>query len=87
MQRRDGITKNLSREYKTLKHNVLPDSKPLISENLNNRIKLLQVSNKLARLISHQTTVDITRTTVPILAETKKTQIQKSLRASREKFL
>ena len=23
-QRRNGITKNLSREYKTLKHNVLP---------------------------------------------------------------
>ena len=48
-QRRDGITKNLSREYKTLKHNV-PDS----------------------------------RLTVPILAEIKKTRIQKTSRASRE---
>ena len=34
-----------------------------------------------------QTTVDITRITVPILAETKKTQIQKTLKASPEEFL
>ena len=31
---------------------------------------------KLARLISHQITVDITRLTVPVSAETNKTQIQ-----------
>ena len=41
-QRQDGITKNLSREYKTLKHNVPPDSKLLFGNDLNNRIKLLQ---------------------------------------------
>ena len=45
-QRRDGITKNLSREYKTLKHNIPPDSKLLFGDDLNNRIKLLQASNK-----------------------------------------
>ena len=45
-QRRDGITKNLSREYKTLKHSVLLDSKLLFGDDLNNRIKLLQASNK-----------------------------------------
>ena len=45
-QRRDGITKNFSRGYKTLKHNVPPDSKLLFGDDLNNRIKLLQASNK-----------------------------------------
>ena len=45
-KRRDGITKNLSREYKTLKHNVPPDSKLLFGDDLYNRIKLLQASNK-----------------------------------------
>ena len=41
---------------------------------------------KHARLISHQIT-DITRLTVPILAKTKKTQIQKTSRASQEESL
>ena len=50
-QRQDGITKYLSKEYKTLK--------PV---------------TKLAKLISHQITVDITKLSVPTLAETKKTQ-------------
>ena len=49
-QRRDGITKNLSREYKTLKHNVPPDSKLLFGDDLNNRIKLLQASNKACKV-------------------------------------
>ena len=37
--------------------------------------------------MSHQITVDITRLTVPVSVETKKTQIQKTSRASREEFL
>ena len=37
-QRRDDFTKNLSKEYKTLKRNVLPDSKLLFCDDLNNRI-------------------------------------------------
>ena len=41
-QMQDGITKNLSREYKTLEHNVPPDSKLLFGDDLKNRIKLLQ---------------------------------------------
>ena len=41
-QRRDGITKNLCREYETLKHNVPPDSKLFFGDDLNNRIKLIQ---------------------------------------------
>ena len=45
-QRPDAIIKNLSQEYKTLKQNVLPHSKPLFGNDLNNRITLLQVSNK-----------------------------------------
>ena len=49
-QRQDGITKNLSREYKTLKHNVPPDSKLLFGDDLNNRIKLLQASNKACKI-------------------------------------
>ena len=49
-QRRDGITKTLSREYKTLKHNVPPDSKLLFGDDLNNRIKLLQSSNKACKV-------------------------------------
>ena len=49
-QRRDAITKNLSREYKTLKHNVSPDSKLLFGDNLKNRIKLLQASNKACKV-------------------------------------
>ena len=32
-QRQDGITKKLSREYKTLKHNVPSDSKLLFGDN------------------------------------------------------
>ena len=44
-QKRDGITKKLSRKYKTIKHNVTPDSKLLFGDYLNNRIKLLQASN------------------------------------------
>ena len=40
-QRRDGITKNLTREYKTLKNNVPPDSKLLSGDDLNNKTKLL----------------------------------------------
>ena len=43
---RDGITINLSREYKTPKHNVSPNSKLLFGEDHDNRIKLLQASNK-----------------------------------------
>ena len=42
---------------------------------------------RLARLISHQITVDITGLTVPILAETKITQTQKTSRSSREESL
>ena len=49
-QRRDGITKNLTREYKTLKNNVPPDSKQLFGDDLNNRIKLLQASNKACKV-------------------------------------
>ena len=49
-QRRDGITKNLSREYKTLKYNVSPYSKLLFGDNLNNKIKLLQASNKACKV-------------------------------------
>ena len=49
-QRRDGITKTLSREYKTLKHNVPPDSKLLFGDDLNNRIKLLQSSSKACKV-------------------------------------
>ena len=49
-QRRDGITKNLSRKYKTLKHNALPDSKLLFGDYLNNGIKLLQASSKACKV-------------------------------------
>ena len=49
-QKRDGTTKNLSREYKTLKHIVPPDSKLLFGDDLNNRIKLLQASNKACKV-------------------------------------
>ena len=49
-QRRDFVTKNLSREYKTLKHNVPPDSKILFGDDLNNKIKLLQASNKAGKV-------------------------------------
>ena len=49
-QRRDGITKNVSREYETLKHNVPPDSKLLFGDDPNNRIKLLQASNKACKV-------------------------------------
>ena len=49
-QRQDGITKNLSREYETLKHNVPPDSKLLFGDDLNNRIKLLQDSNRACKV-------------------------------------
>ena len=49
-QRQDGITKNSSREYKTLKHNVSPDSKLLFGDDLNNRIKLLEASNKACKI-------------------------------------
>ena len=49
-QRRDGITKTLSREYKTLIHNVPFDSKLLFRDDLNNRIKLLQASNKACKV-------------------------------------
>ena len=49
-QRQDGITKILSREYKTLKHNVSPDSKLFFGDDLNNRIKLLQASNKACKV-------------------------------------
>ena len=49
-QRRDVITKNLSREYKTLKHNVPPDSKLFFGGDINNRIKLLEVSNKACKV-------------------------------------
>ena len=42
---------------------------------------------RLARLISHQIVVDITRLTVLVLAEIKITQIEKTSRASREEFL
>ena len=49
-QRRDGIIKNLSREYKTLKHNVPPDSKLLFGDDLNKRIKLFQTSNKACKV-------------------------------------
>ena len=57
-QRQDGITKNLSREYKTLKHNIPQDSKLLFGDDLKNRIKLLQASNKAYK-------VNITPITVP----------------------
>ena len=46
-QRRDGIIKNLSREYKTLKHNVPSDSKLLFGDDHNNRIR-----EKLKQVIS-----------------------------------
>ena len=46
-----------------------------------------QTQNCYLAMISHQITVDITRFTVPILAETKITQIQKTSRASLEKNL
>ena len=49
-QRRDGITKNLSRECKTLKHSVPPDSKLLFGDDLKNRIKLLQASDKACKV-------------------------------------
>ena len=49
-QRRDGITKNLSREYKTLKHNVPPVSKLLFGVDLNYRIKPLLASNKACKV-------------------------------------
>ena len=77
----------MSREYKTLKHNVPPGAKLLFDDDLSNRIKLLQASNKLARLISHQIIVSNTRFTISILAETKTTPFQKTSRASREEFL
>ena len=48
-QRQDGITKYLSKEYKTLKPNVLPDPKLLFGDDLNSRIKLLQASNKTCK--------------------------------------
>ena len=46
-QKREAITKNLSREYKTLKHNVPPNSKLLFGDDRNNRITLLHASNKV----------------------------------------
>ena len=49
-QRRDGITKNLSKEYKTLKHNVPPNSKLLFDNDINNRIKLFQASSKSCKV-------------------------------------
>ena len=49
-QRRDEVTKNLSREYKTLRHNVPPDSKLLFGDDLTNRIKLLEASNKASKV-------------------------------------
>ena len=49
-QRPDAITKNVSREYETLKHNVPLDSKQLFSDDLNNRIKLLQASNEACKV-------------------------------------
>ena len=49
-QRRDSITKNFSREYKKLKHNVPPDSKLLFGGDINNRIKLLEASNKACKV-------------------------------------
>ena len=48
-QRWDGITKNLSREYETMK-DVPPDSQLLFGNDLNNRIKLLQASNKACKV-------------------------------------
>ena len=65
-QRQDGIIKNLSRGYKTLKHNVPPNSKLLFSGNINSRIKLCKPITKLARLISHQIPVNITKFAVLI---------------------
>ena len=49
-QSRDGITKNLSREYKTLKYNVPSDSELLFGDDLNNRIKLLQATSKACKV-------------------------------------
>ena len=48
-QKRDGITKKLSRKYKTIKHNATPDSKLLFGDDLNNRIKL-QASNNTCKI-------------------------------------
>ena len=47
-QRRNGITKNLSREYKTLK--LFYPKKLLFGDDLNNRIKLLQAINKACKV-------------------------------------
>ena len=44
------LQKKLSREYKRLKHNVPPDSKLLFGVDLNNKIKLLQASNKACKV-------------------------------------
>ena len=49
-QRPEAVTKNVSREYETLKHNVPLDSKQLFTDDLNNRIKLLQASNKSCKV-------------------------------------
>ena len=80
------LKKNVSREYKTLKHNIPPDSKLLFGDDLSNRIKLLQASNKACKVnITPNNSRYYQTFTVPILAETKK--IQKASRASREESL
>ena len=86
-QRCDGITKNLSRKYKTLKHNVPPVSKLLFGDDLNNRIKLLQAGNNACKVSITTNNSRCCQNYSSNLAETKKTQIQKTSRASQEESL
>ena len=86
-QRRDGITKSFSREYKTLEHNVPPDSKLLFGDSLSNRIKLLQASNKACQVNVTPNNSKYYQSYSPNFSRNQETQIQKTSRASQEEFL
>ena len=86
-QRGDGITKNLSREYKTLEHNVPPGSKLLFGDNLSNRIKLLQASNKACQVNVTPNNSKYYQIYSPNFSRNQETQIQKTSRTSQEEFL
>ena len=47
---RDAITKHFRREYKTLKQNVLPDTKLSFGDDLNKRMGSLQVGNQSCKV-------------------------------------
>ena len=47
---RDGSRKHLRREYKTLKQNVLPDTKVSLGDDLNKRVGSLQASNQSCKV-------------------------------------